>query len=229
MSFQNVLIDTPDGFRLPALFVPCAQEQGRPLVLIQEIFGINSAMRAAAQDWAAQGFDVLCPDLFARQQSNVSLDPREPGQFQAGVQLMMGMKPELALQDLEAARQWLAQRQPGQGVAALGYCLGGRLAVQMALHTPVAAAVSYYGVGLEELLPETPQPIAPTLLHIAENDAFVPTPAREAILARAAALKGVEAHVYPGCDHAFARPDGEHHDAGATAQALKRTLAFLHA
>lgn len=227
MPFQNVLIGTPDGFQLPAFFVPCPKGQGRPLVLIQEIFGINAAMRAAAQDWATLGFDVLCPDLFARQQLGVSLEPRIPEEFQAGIELMMGMNHELALRDLESARQWLAQRQPGQGVAALGYCLGGRLAVQMALHTPVSAAVSYYGVGLEELLPETAQPIAPTLLHIAENDAFLPAPARETVLVRAAALKGVEAHVYPGCDHAFARPDGEHHDADATALALQRTLAFL--
>ena len=165
---------TDDGLHLPALHVPCPTGPGRPLILIQEIFGINGAMRQAAQAWAAEGFEVLCPDLFARQERGVELDPRQPADFQRGVTLMQGLDQERAVADLDAARQWLTRQDSQRPVCALGYCLGGRLAVMMALTTPIAASVSYYGVGLEGLIPDTPVKSAPCLLHIAENDAFVP-------------------------------------------------------
>lgn len=226
---QNLTLTTDDGFPLPVLHVRSTKPGARPLVLIQEIFGLNASLRAAAVQWAEQGFDVLCPDLFARQQQGVDLDPRQPEQFQAGVALMMGLDQDRATRDLDTARAWFAARDPQARVATLGYCLGGRLAVKMALSTPVAAAVSYYGVGLEDLLPAAPgSRIAPTLLHVAGADAFVPPEALAQIRTRAAGLPAVTLHEYPGCQHAFARPDGEHHDAAAAATALQRTLAFLH-
>lgn len=224
-----IQIPAGDGFSLPALHVPTASGTGRPLVLIQEIFGINDAMEQAAQAWALEGFEVLCPDLFARQQPGVRLDPRVPAQFQQGIALMQGMDFERAVHDLDAARQWFQAQGRGDKVGALGYCLGGRLAVMMALSTPIAAAVSYYGVGLEDLLPAQRVDAAPCLLHIAELDGFVPPAARETILARAALQDRMPAQVYTGCDHAFARPGGEHFDAEAAALARTRTLAFLAA
>lgn len=225
---QTITLTTDDGFALPALHVASPRPSARPLVLIQEIFGLNAAMRAAAAQWASQGFDVLCPDLFARKQPGVELDPRVPEQFESGVALMMGLDQDRATRDLDAARAWFVARDASARVAALGYCLGGRLAVKMALSTPVEAAVSYYGVGLDDLLPATPGVhIAPTLLHVAGDDAFVPPPAQHQIRAIAAQLPQLTLHVYPECQHAFARPDGEHFDAAAAASALQRTLSFL--
>ncbi|PAT34415.1 dienelactone hydrolase family protein [Comamonadaceae bacterium OH2310_COT-174] len=222
-----ITLQTDDGFSLPALHMPSAQGQGTPMVLIQEIFGINDAMRAAAQAWAQDGFEVLCPDLFARQEAGVVLEPRVPEQFQRGVALMQGMDPERAVKDLNVARQWFVDQGRGDKVTALGYCLGGRLAVMMALSTPISATVSYYGVGLEDLLPAERINMAPCLLHIAERDTFVPPPARQTILERAALQANMPAYVYEGCDHAFARPDGEHFDAQAADLARQRTLDFL--
>ncbi|RMX18547.1 dienelactone hydrolase family protein [Vandammella animalimorsus] len=222
-----ITLQTDDGFSLPALHVPSAQGAGIPMVLIQEIFGINDAMRAAAQAWAQEGFEVLCPDLFARQEAGVVLEPRVPEQFQRGVALMQGMDPQRAVKDLNVARQWFVDQGRGDRVTALGYCLGGRLAVMMALSTPISATVSYYGVGLEDLLPAERTNMAPCLLHIAERDAFVPPLARQTILERAALQTNMPAYVYDGCDHAFARPDGEHFNARAADLARQRTLDFL--
>lgn len=224
---NTITLQTDDGFQLPALHVPSTAATSRPLVLIQEIFGINAAMKQAAQDWAAQGFDVVCPDLFARQQAGVDLDPADPAQFQKGVALMQNMDQALAVRDLDAARRWFVANGKGEAVGALGYCLGGRLAVMMAMSTPITAAVSYYGVGLEGLIPEQRAAMSPCLLHIAALDAFVPPPARQVILDNAARQDRMPAHVYEGCDHAFARPGGEHYDAAAAEQAQARTLAFL--
>jgi len=222
-----ITLTTDDGFDLPALHVPSATGNGQALVLIQEIFGINAAMRQAAQAWARDGFEVLCPDLFARQQAEVDLDPTQPEQFQQGITLMQGMNSERAVRDLDVARAWFVAQGRAQKVSALGYCLGGRLAVLMALNTPISAAVSYYGVGLETLLPDAPVSMAPCLLHIAERDSYVPPDARQTILKRAALQTRMPAHVYLGCDHAFARPGGQNFDAAAAEQARVRTLDFL--
>jgi len=226
---ERISLMTDDGFDLPVLYVPATNGQGQPLVLIQEIFGINTAMQQAAQDWACEGFDVLCPDLFARQESGVDLDPTVPDQFQHGVKLMQGLDFERAVRDLDVAREWFVNQGRGAKVGALGYCLGGRLAVLVALKTPINAAVSYYGVGLEELLPTETVTMAPCLLHIAENDGFVPEEARKTILQRATLQANMPTYVYSGCNHAFARPGGQHFDAPAAERARVRTLEFLRA
>src|SRR5690606_28439794 len=88
-------------------------------------------------------------------------------------------------------------------------------------------AISYYGVGLEGLVPGISEAAAPTLLHIAELDSYVPEAARTTILESVQRRPGWEAYVYEGCDHAFARPNGEHRDEDAAATAEQRTLSFM--
>uniref|UniRef100_UPI002600941A dienelactone hydrolase family protein n=1 Tax=uncultured Phenylobacterium sp. TaxID=349273 RepID=UPI002600941A len=65
------------------------------------------------------------------------------------------------------------------------------------------------------------------LLHIAEEDQFVPKEAQAMILARLKNHPQVEIHSYPGRDHAFARMGGEHFDAADAAKAGERTLQFF--
>ena len=63
-----VSIPSHDAREFKALSVAATQANAPGLVLVQEIFGINSSMEAAAQHWASQGYHVVCPDLFWRQQ-----------------------------------------------------------------------------------------------------------------------------------------------------------------
>ncbi|KDC62231.1 dienelactone hydrolase family protein [Bordetella bronchiseptica] len=221
-----ITLKTRDGQTFEAYHAPAPTAGAPGLVLIQEIFGINLAMRAAADQWARLGFDVLCPDLFWRQEPGVQLDPTSEADFGQAVRLMQAMDENQAIADLDTARAWLAERSGGK-VAGLGYCLGGRLAVRLAMDTPVQCAVSYYGVMLDQLLPTVDAQAAPTLLHVAEQDRFVPPEARAVILEAAGKLPQCEAHVYEGCDHAFARPGGEHWDAAAAALAEERSVAFM--
>ena len=89
------------------------------------------------------------------------------------------------------------------------------------------AAVSYYGVGIENLLGEADHLGHPLLMHIARNDQFVPPEAQAQIVARLAGHPNAIVHLYADRDHAFARPGGEHYDAADAAKANERTLAFL--
>src|SRR5690625_4447495 len=108
---QYINVTTFDGKSMRALFVPAKAQnpnQAPGIVLIQEIFGINDAMQQLAHTWAEKGFNILCPDLFFRQEPNLDLDPQKPEEFEKGVQLMQGMDLEHTLNDLESTRAHLA-------------------------------------------------------------------------------------------------------------------------
>lgn len=220
-------IKSHDGRQFDALYAEAADRGAPAIVLVQEIFGINHAMKEATRQWAAHGFHVVCPDLFWRQQPNVVLEPQTPGHFEQALALMQGMDPKLALADIGSTLDWLKSTLGHDRVVVLGYCLGGRLSVQAAMAHPFRCAVSYYGVGLEEVLPAASAATPPSLLHIAGLDHFVPPPVRAQILERVAALPQFEAQVYEDCDHAFARKDGDSFVADAAALAEQRSLAFM--
>ncbi|HEY5288395.1 MAG TPA: dienelactone hydrolase family protein, partial [Caulobacteraceae bacterium] len=91
----------------------------------------------------------------------------------------------------------------------------------------IDAAACYYGVGIEKRLREADALVTPLLLHIAEEDQFTPMAAQSLIIEALKNRSLVELFTYPGCDHAFARPGGEHYNAEEAARAETRTLAFL--
>lgn len=230
MDYLNV--GTYDGKIMSALYAPARVEQPKQapgIVLIQEIFGINDAMQKLATIWSEKGFNVLCPDLFFRQQPGLTLDPHKPEEFEKGVQLMQGMELDPTLSDLESTRAHLATLLGHQNIGAMGYCLGGRLVIQMGAQNKIKAAVSYYGVGLEKVLPQVPAAAAPALLHLAELDNYTPEPVIEAIAKNVDSRNGWAYYTYPDCDHAFARPDGAQYNAEAATLAQTRSHEFLNA
>ena len=93
--------------------------------------------------------------------------------------------------------------------------------------TDIDASVGYYGVGVERHVAEADKLADPLLLHIAEEDQFVPKEAQALIVASLKNHPQVEIYSYPGRDHAFARVGGEHYDAADTATANARTLALF--
>ena len=82
-------------------------------------------------------------------------------------------------------------------------------------------------MGLENRVAEAEKLTHPLLMHIAEEDQFVPKPAQAVILAALKDHPHIEIHTYPGCDHAFAREGGEHFNAEAARLANGRTLSFF--
>ncbi|MDO5667872.1 MAG: dienelactone hydrolase family protein [Alcaligenaceae bacterium] len=228
MSFVEIKV--ADGQSMQAFYLPAdtAEPNKAPgIVLIQEIFGINEAMQAKAKAWSSQGFNVLCPDLFWRQEPGVVLDPRVPEEFQKGVDFMQNMQLEDSLADLEATRVKLAELIGHERIGAVGYCMGGRLVIQMAGEARIKCAVSYYGVALETVLPELPSDAAVSFLHIAELDSYVPEDVRQLIISEVEAREAWDYHLYEGCDHAFARPNGAHFVAEAAAKAEQLSLEFM--
>lgn len=199
------------------------------VVVIQEIFGVNAVMREVCDRLARDaGVIAVCPDLFWRIEPGVDITDRSEAEWKKAFALYNAFDVDLGVKDIAAAVAHLRGHSDCTGkVGAVGYCLGGLLAFLTAARTDADACVSYYGVGIENRLGEAGSIRNPLLMHVAEKDAFVPADAQQKIIAALGGRDGVTIHAYPGRDHAFARPGGQHFHAADAAAADGRTIAFF--
>lgn len=224
---ETIAIKTPDGDFTAYVARPEA-ESAAAVVVIQEIFGVNQVMRDITDDYAAKGFIAICPDLFWRIEPGIDITDKSEAEWKRAFELFNAFDVDAGVKDIAAT---IAQARTMRGVngkvGAVGFCLGGLLAFLTATRTDADAAVSFYGVGIENRLAEADKLAAPLMLHIAEEDQFVPKAAQEMILAALKNHPHLTIHTYPGRDHAFARVGGEHYDAADAAVAGNRTLEFF--
>ncbi len=205
-----------------------ASGKGPAIVVIQEIFGINAVMRDVADRLAAQGYFALAPDLFWRLQPGTQLTDKTDAEWQQALDLMNRFNPDTGVQDIQATITHLRSMAGVTGkVGAVGYCLGGLLAYLTAARTDCDASVGYYGVNIQNKLEEAAKIQKPLMLHIAGEDGFSDKAAQAKILDGLKDNSKVACHVYPGVDHAFARPGGKNFDADAAALANSRTDVFF--
>lgn len=226
MADADLWVDValPGGSKFQALYVPARGTPKGAVLLIQEIFGVNAAMRKKAAIYADAGFHVLVPDLFWRFAPHIELNPAEPAQREQAMQYNGTFDDAAALGDLEAAADALRKLASVKAVASVGYCLGGRLSFAAGHKGIVAKAVAYYGVALDRYFAGTHA--SPTLVHVAQGDTLCPPPAQAAIAERAKANPNIQVMSHAGVGHAFARPGPTYVQAAAEA-AQARTLAFL--
>jgi carboxymethylenebutenolidase len=184
-------------------------------------------MRDVADLYAEEGYVVLAPDLFWRFEPGIELGYEEAS-FGRAFGYYQKFDVDLAIADADAALSVLRARPECTGkVGALGFCLGGLLAFLTAARTSVDAAVSYYGVGIENHAAEFAAVKCPMVMHFAELDKFVPEAARAAVAAGFADKPDVEIYLYPGCDHAFNAPERPSFDKSASLMAHTRSLALF--
>jgi carboxymethylenebutenolidase len=220
---QCVNLTAADGFVFPAYEArPTGVPKGA-VVVLQEIFGVNSHIRAVADGYAAQGYLAVAPATFHRVKPDVELG-YGPDDIAAGRSLkaaVEGLPVPGVMPDIAAAVAHAAQAGK---VAVVGYCWGGLLAWRAACALPgISAAVPYYGGGMTEPLEAARKPLCPVLAHFGEQDHAIPL---DGVLAFQAAQPGVQVQIYAAqhgfnCDHRGA------YNAPAAALALERTLAFL--
>ncbi len=198
------------------------------VVLIQEIFGVNDAMRASAAQVADQGFIAVVPDLFWRQQPGVNLTDKTKEEWNRAFTLMKGFDQDKGIEDLIATVA-AARGLPGCNgrVGTMGFCLGGRLAFMMAERSDADVNVSYYGIGLDGLLYDLKRVTRPLVLHIADNDEYFPAEGRAHVVAATNGHANISAYVYPNANHAFARVGGVHWDARSATIANGRSTEAL--
>lgn len=211
------------GHALGYLALP-ASGSGPGVLVLHEWWGLVPHVRDVCDRLAREGFVALAPDLYRGVSTG---DPDEAGR------LMLHLELPRAAADLDAAVTTLLGHDAvtGAKLGAIGFCMGGQLALFAATRNRrIGAVVDFYGIhpavtldlaGLE----------AAVLGLFAASDAFVPPEAvKQLETALREAGKRASIRIFPGVGHAFfndSRPDV--YDAPAAAEAWRETLAFLRA
>lgn len=225
----TISIQAEDGAgSFDALVVEPRNKPAGAVVVIQEIFGVNQAMRDACAQMADLGFIAVCPDLFWRQQPGVDLTDKSDADWKRAFELMNGFDQAKGIADLKATVA-AARKLPGANgrVGTIGYCLGGRLAFMMAEQSDADVNISYYGVGLDSLLDRLDAIRAPLVVHIADRDEFFPAEGRRKVIEAVRGREKIHAYTYADADHAFARVNGVHYNGRAAAIANGRSAEAL--
>jgi len=209
-----------DGFRVSAYRArPEGQAKVRgAIVVVQEIFGVNSHVRGVCDGFAQDGYVAIAPALFDRYQRNfeVGYSPADRAQ---GRELKAKATTELALLDVAAGRDAVAE---AGRVGIVGYCWGGYIAWMSAARLPgFACAVPYYGGGIPDASKEKPK--CPVMGHFGERDAAIPVAG-----VRQLAKDHPEAQIFIyDAEHGFNCDQRESYQPAAAKLARERTLAFL--
>jgi carboxymethylenebutenolidase len=222
-----IKVQSLDGGEFDGYLALPASGYGPGIVVLQEIYGVNSYMRSVADWYAAHGFVAICPDLFWRLERGVQLTDKGDD-WNKAIEYYQRLDEAKAVEDSAAAVEFLRHHSACNGrVGAVGFCMGGNLAYLLSVRFKPDCAVGYYGVSIEKSLDEAKNLAAPLMLHIAELDKFCPPEAQAQIHVALDSNPLVTIHDYPNQDHAFGRPGGEHYDAAAAELANLRSLEFF--
>jgi carboxymethylenebutenolidase len=207
-----------DGHRLAAYE---ASPAGRPrgaVIVVQEIFGVNSHIQTVTDRYAQAGYLAIAPAFFDRVQRGYDTGYSQP-EIQASIAVMQKVSMDLALVDLQAA---IARGATAGKVGVLGFCWGGTVSwVAAARVAGIACAIPFYGGGMPDYIGESPK--CPVMCHFGEQDQ---RPSAEQARAIAAAHPSIVAHFYPA-GHGFSCDQRPSFHAESSDLARTRTLEFL--
>ena len=224
-TIADAWVAVPDADGLDAWEIYPASPNGQALVVLHEIFGVNTAIRRIAGNFAAQGYHVLVPDLFWRVAPHLELG-YDADTMARALALAAGLDEEKAVSDIAATVALAGQR--AACVHLVGFCMGGKLAVRAASIPGVSSAISFYGVGIDEIPESLAQARCPVMLHYGASDPYIPMSAVEAVQAASAGLSYVTLHIYPGAGHGFFSPSRALHHPEAARLAWERCERLFH-
>jgi carboxymethylenebutenolidase len=215
------MVDFPsNGGTTTGYLATPASGPGPGILVIQEWWGLVGHIKKVCDRFGAEGFSALAPDMYHGQTAS---EPDGAGK------LFMALNIGQAEKDLRGAAKYLAQHSSTAKLGAVGFCMGGQLALFAGTLNPsVGAVVNFYGIH-PNVKPDYGKLSGPVLGLFAEKDGFVtPQVAKDTDAAIKKAGKQSEINIYPNVDHGFfndERPDV--HNKPAAEDAWKRTLAFF--
>jgi carboxymethylenebutenolidase len=185
-----------DGGTARGYLAKPAQSGGPGVIVVQEWWGLNDQIIGVADRLADEGFVALAPDIY---HGDMASDPQEAGR------LMGALNIDQAAKDLRGATQALkANGATGTLVGAIGFCMGGQLALYAGTLSPeVGAVVDFYGIH-PAIQPDYSKLQGPVLILCGDKDPMAgPKPSHAVEQAIKTAGKQAELVIYPGVDHAF--------------------------
>ncbi|MCZ6646724.1 MAG: dienelactone hydrolase family protein [SAR324 cluster bacterium] len=198
------------------------------VIVIQEVFGVNSHIKDVTGRVAELGYVALAPDMFW---------PVEPGfdvgyegaDMEQAIAHMQKMNVDTAVEDVAAAIEALDARAESEAgkTGVVGFCWGGLITYLVACRLNPTCAVSYYGGRIVQFIDEAAKMANPVTFHVGEQDSSIPMEQVEQIKQAVAGKSGVEVHTYPDAEHGFhCDQRASYHEASAK-QAWQRTGEFF--
>ena len=224
---KMISIAAADGGKFNG-YLASPKSGGAPgVVIIQEIFGVNAHIRDVVEEYAANGYVALAPDMFWRVEPDLQLDYTPEG-IQKARELRGKFDLKLGMSDIGATIAALKAAPGCNGkIAAVGYCFGGFIAYLTAARLGVAAASCYYGGGIDGFLGETDAVKCPIQFHFGAEDHGIPMTAVDKIRSAFAGRKDAEVFVYEGAEHGFNCNRRASFHPAASDLARQRTLDLL--
>jgi carboxymethylenebutenolidase len=181
---EEITLTASDGGRFAAYLALPARLPAPALIVLPEVFNSNPHIRSVADGYAADGFIALSPDVFWRQEAANYLPYTDEGRAKARA-LWAKLDTDQFARDLGDMVTALRGRADCTGkIGVMGFCLGGKNAYLASTRLPIEAAVSYYGVQIDQHLDEAGRRTCPLLMHFASDDPHVPAETVAAIQAR---------------------------------------------
>ncbi|MFA5120899.1 dienelactone hydrolase family protein [Zavarzinia sp.] len=223
MTGEWIELEADDGHKFQAWHVMPEDTPRGGVVIAMEIFGVNGHIRDLAGQFAAEGYEVLAPQLYDRVERNVDL-PYDAEGVARGRKLREEVGWDGPILDVAACVAHLRRGKEKEEVGIVGYCYGGAVAWLAAAKVDgLDCAVGYYGTAILNFMNAAPK--CPTMLHFGAKDATIP---QEKIEILAEKHPEVAIHVYDA-DHGFNSDRRANFDAAAAKLAKERTLDFLAA
>jgi carboxymethylenebutenolidase len=224
---ESVRITTLDG-TFSAYVARPSVETAPVIVVLHEVFGVNSDMRATCHELADRGYIAVCPDLFWRQEPGVDLSHWSDAEWKKGLALYNAYNLDIGVSDIADTIAATRRFDGASGkVGVMGFCLGGVLTFLTAARCDADGGVAYYPGSAENHLAEATAVSIPMMIHLGEEDEFISKDAQQKIKDGFASNSEVKIFSYPGCSHAFARHTGVHYDPSAAETANARTWEFF--
>jgi carboxymethylenebutenolidase len=208
---------TPDGAgKVPAM------------VLASAIHGVDTDIRAIADEFAGHGYLVAAPDLFWRSLPGPLArgDERTTGRGQPRPEKIKAGEADMADTLAELRKE---PRFNGRA-AAMGFCYGGPYAILGPKRLGYAAGISCHGTSLLDYIEELDGMTQPVCIIWGDQDTAAPAPVLEAYRAVPARLKNVEVNIFPGILHGYMMPGNQQAFSAETRKfSMDRALSILGA
>jgi carboxymethylenebutenolidase len=210
-----------DGAEIGVYHVEARGARSGGLVLIQEIFGITAHIKAISDGYADDGYEVLAPSLFDREEPGF-LAGYSPDEMQRAIKVARRDHP-FAQSVADACSCVSALKEKGP-VFMVGYCYGGSVVWAAACECDgLAAASSFYGSQLPTMADRKPK--CPVISHFGEHDSGIPL---DDVKKFQAAHPEVPVYIYDA-GHGFNSDRPDHHNEAAAKLARQRTLELFQA
>lgn len=210
-AVQTRVIDykATDGTQLRGYFAwdDAIREKRPGVVVVHEWWGLNDYAQRRARELAALGYPALAIDMYGNGQT--ADNPKDAGHL---MHTVVGDTERQYARSLAGLELLKAQPQvDAKRVAAIGYCFGGKMVLDMARRNmELAGVVSFHGALATATRAEKGKIKASVLVLNGEADGFIPPADIDALKTEMKTAGADFTFVnYPGAKHGFTSTDAD--------------------